>query len=165
MHRPGFNEDLWQELREKARTHSKKGFEGRIIATDINAEAVEAAKKNAMTAGVDHLIEFGVCDFAQTEVPAGGGVVVMNPEYGERMGEVAQLETVYKGIGDFLKQKCGGYTGYVFTGSPILAKKVGLKPRRSLPFYNSGIECRLLEYELYPGSKKVKKAGDRSAKK
>jgi len=43
-------------------------------------------------------------------------VVIMNPEYGERMGEAPQLETVYKGIGDFLKQKCGGYTGYVFTG-------------------------------------------------
>ena len=81
----------------------------------------------------------------------------MNPEYGERMGEVAELEPVYKGIGDFLKQKCGGYTGYVFTGSPALAKKVSLKPKRSMPFWNSGIECRLLEFDLYTGSKKVKK--------
>jgi putative N6-adenine-specific DNA methylase len=163
MHVPGWNEALWQELREKARTHARKGLGGRIIATDVNAEAVEAAKKNAMTAGVDPLIEFRVCDFTQTEVPAGGGVVLMNPEYGERMGDASQLETVYKGIGDFLKQKCRGYTGYVFTGSPVLAKKVGLKPKRSLPFFNSGIECRLLEYELYSGSKKVKKARDGSA--
>ena len=154
MHLLGYNEPLWRELREEARKRSKKELPGRIIATDIDPAAVEAAKKNAATAGVEHLIEFGVCDFSTTDVPEGGGVVVMNPEYGERMGEVAQLEPVYKGIGDFLKQKCGGYTGYVFTGSPALAKKVSLKPKRSIPFWNSGIECRLLEYELYEGSRK-----------
>jgi putative N6-adenine-specific DNA methylase len=76
------------------------------------------------------------------------------------MGEAAQLEAVYKGIGDFLKQKCGGYTGYVFTGSPALAKRVSLKPKRSIPFWNSGIECRLLEYELYEGSRKDRTRGE-----
>jgi putative N6-adenine-specific DNA methylase len=81
----------------------------------------------------------------------------MNPEYGERMGEVAKLEETYKGIGDFFKQKCKGYRGYVFTGNPSLAKKVSLKPSRAIPFFNSGIECRLLEYELYEGTRKVKK--------
>lgn len=154
MHITGYNEAMWRELREEARKRSKKDLPGRIIATDIDPSAVEAAKKNAATAGVEHLIEFGACDYAATEVPEGGGVVLMNPEYGERMGEAAQLEPVYKGIGDLLKQKCGGYTGYVFTGSPALAKKVSLKPKRSIPFWNSGIECRLLEYELYEGSRK-----------
>jgi len=157
MHLLGFNAALWRDLREVTRKQSKKVLEGRIIATDINPDAVEAAKKNAVTAGVEQVIDFKVCDFAATEVPAGGGVVIMNPEYGERMGEITELETVYKGIGDFLKQKCGGYTGYVFTGSPVLAKKVSLKPKRSIPFWNSGIECRLLEFDLYAGSKKVKK--------
>lgn len=154
MHLLGFNEPLWRELREEARKRPKKDLPGRIIATDIDPAAVEAAKKNAATAGVEHLIEFGVCDYAETAVPEDGGVIVMNPEYGERMGEVAQLEPVYKGIGDFLKRKCGGCTGYVFTGSPALAKKISLKPKRSIPFFNSGIECRLLEYELYAGSRK-----------
>ena len=158
MHITGYHESLWRELREEARKRSKKDLPGRIIATDIDPSAIEAAKKNAVTAGVEHLIAFGVCDYTATDVPEGGGVVLMNPEYGERMGEVAQLEPVYKGIGDFLKQKCGGYTGYVFTGSPALAKKVSLKPKRSIPFFNSGIECRLLEYELYEGSRKPARA-------
>ena len=135
----------------------EKSLSGRIIATDIDPAAVEAARKNAATAGVEHLIEFGVCDFAETPVPDDGGVVVMNPEYGERMGEIAKLEVTYKRIGDFLKQKCLGYRGYLFTGNSGLAKKVSLKPKRTLPFFNSGIECRLLEYELYAGSKKNKK--------
>jgi putative N6-adenine-specific DNA methylase len=154
MHVLGYNEALWQELREAARKRSKKEFIGRIIATDIDPAAIEGAKKNAATAGVEHLIEFAACDFSHTPAPEGGGVVVMNPEYGERMGDAAELESVYRNIGDFLKQKCQGYRGYVFTGNAALGKKVGLKPKRSLPFWNSGIECRLLEYELYEGSRK-----------
>ena len=65
------------------------------------------------------------------------------------MGEVAELEAIYKRIGDFFKQKCKGYTGYIFTGNLDLAKKVGLRTKRRIPFYNGSIECRLLEYELY----------------
>ena len=95
----------------------------RIIATDINKEAVEAAKKNAATAGVERLIEFDVCDYAETTVPEGKGIVILNPEYGERMGMIKELENVYKGIGNLFKQKCKGYTGYIFTGNPDLAKR------------------------------------------
>jgi len=157
MHALGWNEALWSELRDRVKKGARKGVVGRIIATDSNPDAIEAAKKNAATAGVEHVIEFSVCDFKDTPLPESGGVIVLNPEYGERMGEIARLEAAYKDIGNHFKQRCRGYTGYVFTGSPVLAKKVSLKPKRSLPFFNSGIECRLLEYDLYEGSKKVKK--------
>jgi 23S rRNA G2445 N2-methylase RlmL len=157
MHLKGYSEALWSELREKAKKEAKKNLAGRIIATDISAQAVDAARKNAETAGVGHLIEFSVCDFSDTPLPEGGGVIVLNPEYGERMGEVEKLAGVYKAIGDYFKQKCRGFTGYVFTGNPSLAKKVSLKPRRTFQFFNSGIECRLLEYELYEGTRKFKK--------
>jgi 23S rRNA G2445 N2-methylase RlmL len=155
MHLKGFNEARWDDLRNKARKSAERHLAGKIIASDISADAVEAAKKNAATAGVEHLIEFSVCNFTDTPLPGGGGVIVLNPEYGERMGELQQLEDVYKGVGDFFKQKCRGYRGYVFTGSPALAKKVSLKG--STQFFNSGIECKLLEYELYEGSRKIKK--------
>ena len=128
------------------------------MATDMRPEAVQAAKQNAMTAGVEHLIEFGVCDFSETPVPDLGGVIVLNPPYGERLGDRKQLESLYQGIGDFFKKKCQGYRGYIFTGNMDLSKKVGLRTKRRLPFYNGEIECRLLEYELYEGSKKAKKA-------
>ena len=84
----------------------------------------------------------------------GGGIVLMNPEYGMRMGETTELEETYSRIGDFFKQKCSGYTGYVFTGNADLAKKVGLRTSRRIPFFNGGIECRLLKYELYAGTRK-----------
>ena len=122
---------------------------GRIIATDIRREAVDAAKRNAALAGVEHIIEFAVCDYSDTTIPGGNGIVILNPEYGERMGKIKELESVYEGIGDFFKQKCKGYTGYIFTGNLDLAKKVGLRAKRRIPFFNGGIECRLFEYELY----------------
>jgi len=154
MHLKGFDEPLWKALRRKIRAEAKDKLNGRIIATDISQQAIEAAKKNAMTAGVERFIEFGVCDFSETPVPNGGGVVVLNPEYGERMGEIEKLKENYKGIGDFFKKKCNGYTGYVFTGNLDLAKKVGLRTKRRILFYNGPIECRLLEYDLYEGSMK-----------
>jgi 23S rRNA G2445 N2-methylase RlmL len=157
MHLKAYRAETWKELRKKARTQSRKTPGGKIVATDMRPEAVQAAKQNAMTAGVEHLIEFGVCDFSETPVPDLGGVIVLNPPYGERLGDRKQLESLYQGIGDFFKKKCQGYRGYIFTGNMDLSKEVGLRTKRRLPFYNGEIECRLLEYELYEGSKKPKK--------
>jgi putative N6-adenine-specific DNA methylase len=159
MHLKGYPESLWKDIRRKARATSSDTMKGKIIATDISAEAIQGAKKNAMTAGVDRWIDFGVCHFAETPIPNGNGVVVLNPEYGERMGEIEALKTLYKEIGDFLKRRCQGYRGYIFTGNKDLAKRVGLRPRRKILFFNSNIECRLLEYELYEGSKRKQAEG------
>jgi 23S rRNA G2445 N2-methylase RlmL len=153
MHLKGFDDSSFKALRRKVRAEAKDRLNGRIIATDVSQQAVEGAKKNATTAGVDRFIGFGICDFSETPIPEGGGVVVLNPEYGERMGEKEELKKIYRGIGDFFKKKCNGYTGYVFTGNLDLAKKIGLRTKRRIPFYNGPIECRLLEYDLYEGSR------------
>ena len=155
MHLRGFDKDRWEDLRREASLLCKKNLQNRIIATDISNEAVEAAGKNALNAGVAHLIDFSTCDFAESPVPEGSGIVILNPEYGERLGDTDKLAGTYARIGDFFKQKCRGYTGYVFTGNPDLAKKIGLRTKRKIQFFNSTIECRLLMYELYEGSKKT----------
>jgi putative N6-adenine-specific DNA methylase len=125
-----------------------------IIATDYSEIAVDNARKNAVAAGVANMIDFSVCDFAETEIPQDvPGVFYVNPEYGARLGDIAELENTYSRIGDFMKKNCGGYYGYVFTGNLDLAKKIGLKAKRRIEFYTSTIDCRLLEYELYKGSR------------
>lgn len=154
MHLKGFNDDAWRTVRRETINAAQKDSLPHIIATDIDPAAVQAAKKNAATAGVDRLIEFGVCDFAETPLPPPPFVVVMNPEYGLRMGEISQLEKVYERIGGFFKQKCQCATGYVFTGNLDLAKKVHLTPNRKFPFFNADIDCRLLKYEMYAGSRR-----------
>ncbi len=145
----GFDVGEWNSLRTDIKDASVKEFEGKIIATDLDPRAIKAAQKNAKTAGVDHLIEFKCCDFRDTEMPEGNGVVVFNPPYGERLGDSEELEDLYKTIGDYFKHRCSGKWGYVFTGNFDLAKRIGLRTSRRVELYNSTIECRLLEYELY----------------
>jgi putative N6-adenine-specific DNA methylase len=70
------------------------------------------------------------------------------------LGECKELEETYRGIGNFFKKRSQGYRGYIFTGNFDLSKKVGLRTKRRIIFYNGEIECRLLEYELYEGSRK-----------
>ena len=191
MYIKDFPHEQWQELRKKARNASSRQLPSKILATDIDPAAVQAAGQNAKTAGVDHLIEFMTCPFEQTPISGGGGTIVMNPPYGERMEplkiktphperrkEIApgqkvilrkaadiahksnspstlqRLEALYEGCGDWFKSITRGYRGYIFTGNLDMVKKVGLRTKRRLAFYNGEIECRLLEYELYAGTKK-----------
>jgi putative N6-adenine-specific DNA methylase len=158
MHLKGYDEEVYNKEMELLDEQIQEVPGLRIIATDLSKQAVENAQKNAKAAGVADLIEFSVCDFAASPVPQGAaGVMMVNPEYGERLGEIDELEATYARIGDFMKQQCKGYYGYVFTGNMELAKKIGLKAKRRVEFYNSTIDCRLLEYELYEGSRQKDK--------
>lgn len=156
MHIIGYDEEIFFEERRYIKDIADKTNIPKIIASDISDQAIEIAKMNARTAGVEHLIEFEVCDFESTTVPDEPGVIMFNPEYGERLGTHSKLEITYKRMGDFLKQQCKGYKGYVFTGNPDLAKKIGLRASRRFEFFNGKLDCRLLQYELYDGSKENK---------
>ncbi len=156
MHFIGYNEHIYLNEMEVLNNQIKDVPGLRIIATDYSDMAIINARKNAIAAGVADLIEFSVCDFEATNVPEGGkGVMFMNPEYGDRLGTESELEATYKRIGDIMKKKCGGYFGYIFTGNLDLAKKIGLKAKRRIEFYTSIIDCRLMEYELYEGSRRM----------
>jgi 23S rRNA G2445 N2-methylase RlmL len=156
IHLRGFDPAAWRVVRAAAHG-AQKETAARIIATDIDPRAVDAARQNALTAGVDQHIEFSVCPFTETPLPERSGVVVLNPPYGERTGEIPSLVGLYREIGDFFKKRCGGHRGYIFTGNAALGKQVGLRTKRRIPFFNGEIECRLLEYELYEGSRRKEK--------
>lgn len=155
MHVVGYHEGVYQKEKELLQSAIKEVPGLKVIATDISVDAIEISKVNAEIAGVTKLIDFDSCDFEATPMPEQkGGVVFFNPEYGERLGEETELEGTYARIGDFMKKKCKGNTGYIFTGNLDLAKKIGLKASRRIEFYTAQIDCRLLEYELYDGSRR-----------
>lgn len=159
MHLAGYEAKLYDAERERLNDQIVEIAGLEVHATDISEDALKISKINAGIAGVEKYIHFATADFELTTVPEeGNGVVYFNPEYGERLGVQSELEKTYSRIGDFLKKKCRGYTGYIFTGNLDLAKKIGLKASRKIEFYTGKIDCRLLEYELYGGTRRAEKA-------
>ncbi len=156
MHILGYKDEMYQQQRQRLDEIIVTVPELIIIATDISADAINISKINAGAAGVADIIEFAIGDFEATNIPEDkNGIIYFNPEYGDRLGEAAELQITYGRIGDFMKKKCKGYAGYIFTGNLELAKKIGLKPSRRIEFYTSKIDCRLFEYELYAGTKRI----------
>jgi putative N6-adenine-specific DNA methylase len=163
MHFVGYDESVHRKEKELLKHQIKEIPDLVIVASDNREDAISVSKTNAGIAGVGHLIRFQVCDFQDTELPDRAGVVFFNPEYGERLGEISALETTYASIGDFLKKKCQGYTAYIFTANLELAKKIGLKASRRIEFFTAKLDCRLLEYELYSGTRRVEKIKGKEA--
>ena len=146
QHILGYNEETFQAKKRKLENKIIDNPGVKIVASDISLQAITFARENAAFAGVEDLIDFQTGDFAETEIPEKPrGVILFNPEYGERLGDLTELEETYKRMGDFMKQKCAGYRGYIFTGNLDLAKKVGLKASRRIEFWNGTIDCRLLK--------------------
>ena len=156
MHVIGYDSQVYQQERRNLDEQIKTVEGLNIIASDISEDAINISKINASAAGVEQLIKFELCDFAETIIPeSNSGVVFFNPEYGDRLGVEKELEITYARMGDFMKNQCKGYTGYIFTGNLELAKKIGLKAKRRMEFFTSKIDCRLLEYELYSGTRRT----------
>jgi 23S rRNA (guanine2445-N2)-methyltransferase / 23S rRNA (guanine2069-N7)-methyltransferase len=142
---------IWKELVEEAmevEVQDEKKIP-KIVGYDQDPAAVRAANANVERADLQNLIHIERRELESSEKIADKGVLVMNPPYGERLGDVEELKPFYKTIGDTMKKKYQGWNGYVFTGSSELAKVIGLKASRRFVLYNGAIECRLLKYDLY----------------
>lgn len=155
MHLITYNKDSWFELISIAKRREKRTLPLTIMASDRDPNAIEAVLTNSAVAEVNKFIAYDCCDFRETDISPGEGIVMINPEYGLRLGEHSELEETYSQIGDFFKQNCKGKRGYVFTGNMELAKKIGLKASRRIELYNADVDCRLFEYELYEGSRRI----------
>jgi putative N6-adenine-specific DNA methylase len=143
-YRPADFKALVEEARQAARPVGVP-----IQASDQDPRMVEAARENARRAGVEDAITFAVCDAAEFQPQHGAGVVLINPPYGERLGEIEALKPLYKTLGDVLKQRCKGMEGYLFTTQSDLIKAIGLRASRRTILFNGPLECRLLRFELY----------------
>jgi putative N6-adenine-specific DNA methylase len=149
-----FDAAIWERVQREAFA-AIGGFEYKIIGADILQSVLRAARKNARQAGVEDKVEFMVSAFEEFVPPAGGGVLLMNPPYGERMKKAA-IESFYKMIGDGLKQRFAGYDAWIFSGNPAALKHIGLRPSQKHTLYNGGLECRFQKFAIYEGSIKSK---------
>jgi putative N6-adenine-specific DNA methylase len=154
---PDFDAALWQEVREEAEKQRIEEPQAYLAGSDLDPRVIDQAAANIEAAGLDECIRISVRDVRDAQPPKdlAPGLVITNPPYGERIGEEAQMDALYKTIGDALKTNFQGYEAFVFTGNLEAAKAIGLKVSRRIPLFNGPIDCRLLKYELYRGSRRA----------
>lgn len=150
-----FEPELWEKITDAALDRISNDLQD-ITGVEISLETIRKANENIQLAKVEDVVKTVKADFFQWTPPEGKGVLVLNPPYGERM-EKDDIEAFYKQIGDTLKKKYAGYEAWMITSNPEGMKAVGLRPSRKITLFNGPLECRLLKYELYAGTKKIHK--------
>jgi putative N6-adenine-specific DNA methylase len=154
---PGFDPRPWRQQLEEARKRQRRAPHS-IMGSDIDREAVVAARENARAAGMKHEVTLEAQSLAAFLPPADSGLMVTNPPYGEHVGVGEDLPSLYGALGDILKRRCEGWTAGVLTGNPALGKCIGLHPKRKIALFNGPMPCKLMVFEIYPGSRKTAKA-------
>lgn len=151
----GHDAALWQQLMDEAQARRAGGLARipTIVGYDVDHKAIRAAWANIDQAGLREHIHVERREVAALVAPSGesaAGLLVVNPPYGERLGEVEALKEVYGTLGDRLKEQFVGWKAAIFTGNVDLGKKLGLRARKLHTLYNGALECKLLHIEVQP---------------
>jgi putative N6-adenine-specific DNA methylase len=143
-----FDPRLWEAVK-----HAKaESADCRLYGSDNDPGALKDARRHLAAAGVERWATLEQADVLERAAPAPGGVMVANPPYGERMGNLDELARFYPRLGDALKKRFAGWRCYVFTADLRLPKLIRLQPSRRIPLWNGALECRLYEFEIVAGS-------------
>jgi 23S rRNA (guanine2445-N2)-methyltransferase / 23S rRNA (guanine2069-N7)-methyltransferase len=141
----------WETLLGHARMRREAGLPRLppIRGYDADARVIRAARDNIRRAQLEgHIVveqrELSAC----TPEPSAPGLVVVNPPYGERLGESPELPALYRELGIQLKKNFPGWRAAVFTGNPELGKAIGIRAHRMHTLWNGAIECKLLHFEV-----------------
>ncbi len=119
-----FDPLAWEALRA---TESAAATGVRFYGSDQDAGAIRMSRANAKRAGVADLTEFQVCAIESLAAPAGQpGLVIVNPPYGDRVGEKARLKDLYRALGETLLGRFAGWRVGLITSEPALAEATGL---------------------------------------
>jgi putative N6-adenine-specific DNA methylase len=149
-----FDASLWNELKRQA-VEQQTESSCRISGSDIEARAIRNTRGNVISAGMQKSISLQVAPFSEFKAPEGGGVMIINPPYGERMVE-DDIVAFYKSIGDALKKNYHGYDAWIISSDMNALKFLGLKPTRKIAIFNGPLECRYMKFGIYEGSKRTK---------
>jgi putative N6-adenine-specific DNA methylase len=166
--RRGFAFERWpfhdrQLFEERCRelNHLRETPPAPIVARDRDERAVQATRRNLSAAWMDRYVTVARRDALDLELPwVGPGTIVCNPPYGRRLGDVNRLRRLYRRLGDQLKRRGTGTTAWLLVGNRELANELHLRPTRRVPVYNGPIECRLLCFELYEGTRRTSRIAE-----
>lgn len=145
---PNFRQTLWKGLQQEARDMVRKDVDW-IFGSDNNERAIDSTIKNLKMARLTKNVRVRVGHVEKIYVPDGTGLIIMNPPYGERMGDQETLQAMYPRIGDMLKRNAKGYTAAILTGDMQFKKMIGLKTSSRSSVLNGKIECDFLQYKIF----------------
>ena len=148
----GHDETLWQEIHGEAAHRARVGRRECRLALygrDHNLRAVESARANAGRAGVESLIHIEHGDALARPPSMTPGLVITNPPYGERLGELPALISLYQGLGALLREHFTGWSVALLTGDPKLGHRLGMKAHRQYAFKNGSLDTRLLLIDVH----------------
>ena len=146
-----FNEATWERFVANARKSEKPIEPLPIHGSDLYGRSLGHAVLNLREAGLEDAVKLKQVNLLELSAPGPTGTIVTNPPYGVRLGEKEELADFYPRLGDALKQKFAGWTAYIFSGDPDIAKLIRLQASRKTVLYNGALECRLYEYRMVPG--------------
>lgn len=144
--------EIWNSLLEEAEEREAQGLADLppIIGYDVDAEAIRISLTNLEKAGLSGLIHFekrSLSDFKpHPRTQDRKGLVLLNPPYGERIGQQRELQPLYRQLGDILSSEFQGWQAALFTGNQTLGASVRIKPQQTHAFFNGAIQCQLLDF-------------------
>ena len=147
-----YDKELFNRIGEECDAAVKKP-DLSITCSDISEMAVSLAKRNIDSAGLSDRISVEQKDFKDLKPEGKNGFIIMNPPYGERMKQ-SESENLYNMIGSTFKHNFPGYKAFLITSNKEALKQIGLKHKEKVTLYNGSLECFLVKYELYEGSRK-----------
>ena len=111
-----------------------------IRASDIDKRTLEAARENAEEAGVDHVIDFSVMDIKAMEPDGQNGIIIMNPPYGQRIGDEEAIEAINDKLKKFFKEN-PDWSLFIITPDEEFEDKVmGRKADRRRKLFNGRLK-------------------------
>ncbi|XQU09567.1 bifunctional 23S rRNA (guanine(2069)-N(7))-methyltransferase RlmK/23S rRNA (guanine(2445)-N(2))-methyltransferase RlmL [Halomonas sp. LY9] len=151
----GHQDAVWSELKREAEARAsigRKRCKTELLGFDQSPAALTAAKSNAMRAGIPALITLHGQSLAQLTRPealtAEQGLLITNPPYGERLGELPELVRLYAQLGEKAKVLFPGWTLAMFTGNPDLGHRLGLRAHKQYALKNGALDAKLLLMEI-----------------
>ena len=152
-----FNIGEWKSVKEQEDRKIGAGdFECEIWGNDIDLDVLQQAEQNLQYAKLHKDVMLYHGSFENQEPPEGKTLIVTNPPYGERI-KVEDLNALYTKLGDTFKNLYGERCEvWLITSDFEAMKHIGLHPSKKIQLFNGALDCRLLKFELYSGSKKTK---------
>ncbi|MCS5595265.1 MAG: bifunctional 23S rRNA (guanine(2069)-N(7))-methyltransferase RlmK/23S rRNA (guanine(2445)-N(2))-methyltransferase RlmL [Porticoccaceae bacterium] len=143
--------ELWKRLVDEAHQRKATGLENLeldIRGYDANPRVLEYTTQNIENAGLDGHIRLAHKPIDQFGKPTSErGLLLTNPPYGERLGEVDELIPLYQKLGTVLQKNFQGWKAAIFTGNVDLGRETDLSPTKQYSLFNGTIPCKLLVFE------------------